>query len=116
MPTWPASLPTYVLENGYQEQLPKNVIETEMEGGPPKARRRYTTIFRKFQVSQILTQDQANVFENFYLSTCASGTVEFEWVHPRTRAVMNFRFTQPQPVYQPFGGNYVRVTFGLLEV
>lgn len=116
MPTWPATLPTYVLEGGYQEQLPQNVVETEMETGPMKSRRRFTKVFRKFQMAIILDQAQAATFETFYLATCASGSIPFDWVHPRTRANMVFRFSQPPPQYVPFGGNYVRVAFSLTEV
>jgi hypothetical protein len=113
---WPASLPEYVLEGGYSEQLPRNTVETEMESGLPKVRRRFTKVFRKFQATMILDQSQAVVFEAFYFTTCASGTIPFEWVHPRTRAPMSLRFTQPPPSFTPFGGHYVRVSFALLEV
>lgn len=116
MAVWPVTLPEYVLESGYNEQLPKNTVETEMEAGPLKSRRRYTKVFRKFQVSMIMTGDQAATFETFYFDTCSSGAAPFDWLHPRTRAPMSFRFVQPPPVYSPFGGNYVRVAFTLLEV
>lgn len=116
MAVWPVTLPVYVLESGYNEQLPKNTVETEMEGGPPKSRRRFTKIFRKFQVAMIMTEEQAETFETFYLTTCSSGAEPFDWLHPRTRAAMSFRFVQPPPVFAPFGGNYVRVSFTLLEV
>lgn len=115
MAVWPTTLPQFVLESGYQEQLPKNAVETEMESGPPKVRRRFTQVFRKFSVSMIMDQAQAAVFEAFYLTTCASGSIAFEWVHPRTRAAMTLRFTGSPPSYAPFGGNYVRVSFALIE-
>ena len=113
MTTWPSTLPIYVLENGYQEQLPKNMVETEMESGPPKARRRFTKTFRRFQVTQIYDATQAATFEAFYI---AQGVQSFDWVHPRTRAAMSFRFSGPPPSMQPYGGNYTRVAFGLLEI
>lgn len=116
MPVWPTQLPEYVLENGYNEQFPKNTVETEMDAGPPKARRRFTKIFRKFQVQMIMTDYQAAVFEGFYYTTCNSGTDSFDWVHPRTRDAMTLRFTQPPPSFQPYGGKYVRVSFSLIEV
>lgn len=116
MPVWPTTLPDYVLENGYQEQFPKNTVETDMESGPIKIRRRFTKVFRKFQVAMVMTASQASTFEIFYYTTCGSGSVSFDWVHPRTRAAMTMRFTQPQPTFQPFGGNYVRVSFSLMEV
>lgn len=116
MPVWPTNLPNYVLENGYNEQLPTNTVETEMETGPMKIRRRFTKVFRKFQVAMVMTADQADTFELFYLNTCASGAVAFDWVHPRTRLPLSFRFIKPAPAYQPYGGNYVRVSFAIVEV
>lgn len=116
MPTWPTTLPDYVLENGYQEQFPKNTVETEMETGAPKVRRRFTKVFRKFQCTMMMTTDQASVFEVFYFNTCAGGSASFDWVHPRKRTAMTLRFTQPPPTFQPYGGNYVRVGFALIEV
>lgn len=116
MPVWPVTLPEYVLESGYNEQFPKNTVETEMESGPMKTRRRFTKIFRRFQVSMIMTPEQAATFEEFYFSTCGSGTIAFDWLHPRTRDPMSMRFTNPPPVYQPMNGFYVRVAFNLMEV
>lgn len=116
MPVWPTQLPTYVLESGYSEALPRNTVESEMESGLPKVRRRFTKVFRKFQVTMILNVSQAAVFETFYLTTCASGAIAFDWVHPRTRAAMSMRFSGQPPSFSPFGGNYVRVQFSLLEV
>jgi len=115
MNVWPASLPQYVLENGYQEQLPPNTVETEMETGTVKIRRRYTKVFRKFGVSIQMTEAEAAIFEEFYLLTCASGTLPFSWAHPRTRAPMDFRFRRPPPVYQSIGGTYVRASFMIEE-
>jgi hypothetical protein len=115
MSVWPATLPQYVLESGYQEQFPKNAVETEMESGPTKVRRRFTQVFRKFTVSMIMDEAQAAIFETFYFTTCASGTIAFDWVHPRTRAPMSLRFTGSPPSFSPFGGNYVRVSFTLIE-
>lgn len=116
MASWPTGLPDYVLESGYGEQFPKNTVETEMESGPPKVRRRFTKVFRKFSVSMIMTAEQATVFEAFYYTTCNCGTISFDWVHPRTRANMTLRFTGAPPSYQPYSGIYVRVAFSLIEV
>lgn len=116
MASWPVTLPNYVLESGYQEQLPKNVVETDMEGGPPKVRRRFTKTFRRFNVAQVMDYTQVATFEAFYNTTCASGSLPFDWVHPRTQSSMSFRFTGNPPSYQPFGGQYVRVSYSLIEV
>jgi len=116
MAVWPVTLPSYVLENGYNEQFPKNIVETEMESGAPKVRRRFTKVFRRFNCAMTMTAAQAATFETFYFTTCSSGAESFDWVHPRTRAAMTLRFSGSPPSFQPYGGNYVRVTFTLIEV
>lgn len=114
MPTWPIGLPQYVLEAGYSEQLEDQTIETQMEAGPAKIRRRFTTAFRQFRVSVQMTSDQATIFENFYLDTLAGGSLTFDWVHPRTRVSKTFRFRKPSPTIQAIGGGaVVRVSMSL---
>jgi hypothetical protein len=112
-PVWPGTLPIYVLEGGYNEQSAPNTVESEMDAGPKKSRRRYTATFERFGLSIACTADQAETFRTFWKSTCASGTIPFDWVHPRTRAAMTFYFRNPPPQYVVFGGTNVRISFTL---
>jgi hypothetical protein len=118
MPTWPTSLPQHVLEQGYNEQVPDQTIETQMDAGPAKVRRRFTTAPRRFGVVVVMDPDQVALFETFYLETLAGGSLPFDWVHPRTRVSTTFRFRKPVPSINPLGngGTDVRVTFGLETV
>lgn len=117
MATWPTSLPQYVLEQGYQESLEDQTIETAMDAGPPKVRRRFTTSVRKLTVQVQMDADQAAIFEDFYLNTCAGGSLPFEWVHPRTRAARTFRFRKPVPaVSVAAAGQIIRYTINLETV
>lgn len=97
MPSWPGSLPQFVLEQGYDETLPDQSIESQMETGPAKARRRFTTNVTKFQVQVAMDQTQASTFETFYSDTLEGGTLTFDWVHPITRVAKTFRFRKPVP-------------------
>lgn len=111
--TWPPSLPTYVLEQGYQENLEDQTIETSVEAGLAKVRRRYTASIRKFQMSVQMDEDQAEVFEIFFRDTLQGGSLPFEWRHPRTGVATTFRFRKPVPQFTVVGGAYVRVTMTL---
>lgn len=114
---WPSSLPQYVLEAGYQETLEDQVVESGMDTGPVKIRRRFTTNVRRFQVVVQMTPEQMVDFENFYLNTCGAGSVAFEWVHPRTRVAKTFRFRKPVPtVTVAASGAIVRVQLNLETV
>lgn len=115
MPTWPTSLPQYVLEQGYNEQLPDQTVETQMDTGPVKVRRRFTVAPRRFGVVVVMDPDQIAVFEEFYGDTLAGGSLSFDWVHPRTRVSKTFRFRKPPPSINSLGngGLDMRVTFAL---
>jgi hypothetical protein len=97
MASWPAGLPDFVLENGYLERLPENKVETNMDAGKVKMRRRFTMNVRSFSFTIMMTEAQAVIFEEFYETTLASGSLAFDWVHPRTRGVRTFRFRKPPP-------------------
>lgn len=107
MSAWPASLPQFFLEAGYREPLEDQLIESDMDAGPAKVRRRFTTATRIISGSIAMTQAQAAVFETFFATTCAGGSLPFTWVHPRTRAPATFRFRKPLPTVQQVSGDMV---------
>lgn len=116
MPSWPASLPQFVQEQGYDESLPDQTVESPMDSGPPKSRRRFTTAFRPLRVTIWCTAEQAEDFEEFYMDDCAAGSLSFTWVHPRTQQAATFRFRKPAPKPQPFGAGNVAYTFNLWQL
>lgn len=107
--TWPPTLPDYVLEQGYSEQLEDQTIESTVEAGLAKVRRRFTAPVRRFQITLQLDSAQAATFETFFLDTLQGGSLPFDWRHPRTGAATRFRFRKPVPSYTVVGGIDVRV-------
>ena len=107
MPTWPANLPQFVNEAGYSESLEDQTIESSMDTGSAKVRRRFTAAFRKFSVSLTMDPTQAAAFETFYLTTLQGGSLPFDWVHPRTRVAKTFRFRKPAPQVTVAGSGQV---------
>jgi hypothetical protein len=106
MATWPVSLPSYFMQGGYSEMLPKNIIKTKMEIGPPKMRRRSTTGPRPISGQLHMDAAQVVTFETFFESTLLSGSLRFDWVNPRTRTAKEFRFVDP-PTYAAMGQDFV---------
>lgn len=111
-PTWPAALPQFALEQGYSEKLPDQVLETSMDSGPPKARRRFTTNTRPFGMVLEMDAEQSEIFEQFFFQTLGAGVKKFDWVHPRTRVAATFRFRRPPP-QASVQGEIVRWTIAL---
>jgi hypothetical protein len=110
---WPATLPSFVQEAGYDESLPDVMAETNMDSGPAKTRPRFTTANRRFAVTVRMDAAQAVIFEGFWDTTLKKGALSFDWVHPRTRATMTFRFRKPAPKPRPFGGDAVDYAMNL---
>lgn len=115
-PVWPTELPQYVDESGYEEKSPETVLESQMDAGPAKLRRRFTTAYRPFRLSISCDAEQVPYFDTFYETTTAFGTIPFDWVHPRTRAAGTFRFRKPPPAKSVFGGTNVRIAFVIEQI
>lgn len=109
MPTWPATLPDKVLQEGYDEQLQPIVIRSPMDTGPAKLRRRATAAPRSISGGQRLTAAQVETLDGFYRTDCADGALAFDWKHPRTQAAASLRFVSP-PRYASLGGGVYAVS------
>lgn len=88
-----------------------------MDDGPPKVRRRSTAGIRRFPVSLNLTRTQLALFDTFFMSSTQGGSLAFQWTHPRTSNLIDFRFAGP-PEYVPMaprqtGSEIWKVTFQL---
>lgn len=114
--SWPAGLPQFVQEQGYSETLRDQSIESPMDAGPPKVRRRFTGNYRPLTWTIRCDAEQAEAFEEFYEVMLAGGTLPFTWVHPRTQRESLFRFRKPPPQYLPFGGTNVAITMQVWEL
>ena len=110
MATWP--LTNYVLIDGYSENPPNNAIRSEMDEGPPKTRRMSIAARRPITVQKHLNKSQVAILDTFYDTTLVNGTIEFDWVHPRTGSSVEMMFTEP-PVYESLGGTSWMVSMKL---
>ena len=110
MATWPLTLPTAPDTQGYSETAPDTLVRTSMDAGPPKVRQRFTAGVRPITLSWMLTRDQVNTLDLFYVSTLRGGSLSFDGlVDPRTLAIVNFRFTAP-PQYAALSPEVWRAT------
>lgn len=103
--TWPVGVPLGILVSGYQESLPDHTIESQVESGGAKIRRRYTAVFKP--ISGTIRMDNAALatFQTWFLDTLDGGSLPFARPHPRTGEVVMMRFRKPPP--------RVTATFGL---
>lgn len=110
---WPNTLPQYVLQDGFSEKVEDQLIESQMDAGRAKTRRRFTAPLRLLNVSLNLTAAQRTAFETFYFTTLQAGALPFTWVNPITQAAADMRFRNPAPQYASLGGDLSRVSFAV---
>lgn len=101
---WPPSLPAFVLEEGFSESLADVVLETGMDVGPPKIRRRSTAASRPMKATVQMTAEQWGTFKTFFATTLKGGSLPFDWVDPLTQAATTYRFRKPAPQMSVRGG------------
>jgi len=95
MASWPSTLQECLNENNFT-YTPGNVsITQDMEIGPKKSRRRYTTPVDMITGSIDLHKDDYNTLYNFYYSTLGGGVDYFDVDHPITKDPISVRFTEP---------------------
>ncbi|MBX9667296.1 MAG: hypothetical protein K2X93_06740 [Candidatus Obscuribacterales bacterium] len=90
---WPAALPGGP-RWGWSQQPEENVVR----GPSDKARRRFTRAQRVFSVSTVLTGEQFEAFETFWLEGILDGSLPFEWKLPHSGEACDFIAMQPYQV------------------
>jgi hypothetical protein len=107
--TWPATVPDTLSVSEYRESPPDNLLRQGMDVGPPKVRRRTTANVRPISGKIIMTTTELAAFDTFFTSTLASGSLTFNFDHPRTGTTEEMRFTAP-PQYINVGPTHWEVS------
>jgi len=114
--TWPASLPQYLLVNGFKETTdPKSMIKSKMATGPDKRRLRFTLPTGLFDGNIWITHYQKEIMDNFYNVELEQGVKSFNWVRPIEQTPIVFKFNS-QPEYTPLGGVILLAKITLVEI
>lgn len=79
LPVWPATLPPLVslTDGGGSDSLVPSILETEMDDGPARARRKKLYTETPIQVSLMLTHAQMLAFQQFLRDTLGHGASRF---------------------------------------
>jgi len=112
MATWPTTLPSVVLADGYSERPVDITIRSSVDVGPAKLRPRYSNMPVDFVCPMMFTSAQLDTLDAFYESTLGFGSLRFDWRHPRKLTAATFEFLS-RPDYQPLSGTYYLLTLNL---
>lgn len=104
--TWPASLPQNMLMDGYSHSAANNILRTNMDAGPAKQRRRFTSGPQPVTGKIFVNDTELETFKDWYVDDLLEGALRFDWVDQDdgTTAV-EYRFTS-QPTWEPAGPGY----------
>lgn len=109
-PTWPATLPAPQADSSAGYGAPGNVIETGMETGDAKRRRRFTAAVIPFNCTVKLTADQLATLEQFYYVTLKQ-VLPFDWTDFRTGTTATYCFTK-----EGYSASYIPNSIGRWSV
>ena len=112
MTTWPTGKRFTPLIGSLQETPPSNTIRSEMGRGPDKVRRRTTANVRQLSFKLMLSKSDTAVFDTFYVTGTYSGSLEFDYTHPRTGVLCTARFVS-EPTYNERSGIMYEVSVAL---
>lgn len=112
MATWPTGKRFTPVIGSLVEGPPSNSIRSSMDKGPDKVRRRTTANVRSLSFKLILSKADTAVFDTFFVTTTASGSIEFDYTHPRTGAACTARFAQ-EPSYAERSGVVYEISVAL---
>ncbi len=104
--SWPLALQQKLNSANFRIQKGSVKLESEMDIGPVKSRARFTKSVDTFSCSIWVDASDFTTFENFYDTTLGGGTKVFEFNHPITGTLTNFKFLGT-PNYSPVNGGII---------
>lgn len=104
MPTWPLSLPTKPLEDGYEETLRASQVRSNIDGIDLVQRQRSPAYVEPVKLTFQFTNAELDTFQDFFRDDLGLGAIPFDFVHSRTNVAIRFRFVGGQvPKSKPIG-------------
>lgn len=83
-PRWPATLPDFILVDGYSERPVMSRASFQSDVGPPIERPRGSYRMRECQCQTFMTAQQLALFEDWVFDDLGQGALPFLGSHPRT--------------------------------
>jgi hypothetical protein len=100
---WPQNLPQEQFL-GLTVERSDSRVQTPMELGAPKIRRRSILEMATTSPETVFTGPQVALFETFWTTTLSGGVSRFVWRHPVTDASVEMSF-RSRPSFSPLAGH-----------
>jgi len=92
---WPVQLQDKLNEESFTYDFGGTVIRSNPEFGPPKRRRRFTEGIDVIGCTIDLHYSDFTILKNFFDTTLNGGVDSFEYYHPFTGVLSEFRMDEP---------------------
>lgn len=79
---WPATVPDTFEASGFAYDSDSGVLRTDMDSGPAKARRRFTSTTKNMKGTIIMTRSQFQTWETWFQDTIFHGSLSFTMTDP----------------------------------
>ena len=110
---WPGTLPQNIEQNGYKEGNIDNLINSPMNMGPYKSRRRSTEAYQPLSASMVMSTAQRDEFYTFYKTEIYSGALSFLFPKPGVvGSTIETKITTFS--FAPISGSQWRITLSLV--
>jgi hypothetical protein len=97
---WPATFPKPMFD-GYTEGLADGRLRSRTDIGPPKVRRRTTSMIRPMVFTLIMTDAQLTAFKTFINITILGGTLPFTMTDPVAGGTLTLQIGENMPNWSP---------------
>lgn len=104
--SWPLALQQKLNQAEFNIEKGSVKLESDMDIGPVKSRARYTKSVDRYSCSIWVDQTTFTTFENFYDTTLGGGVKVFEFNHPITGTLTNWKFLGT-PKISPVNGGII---------
>lgn len=111
--TWPATLPQYLLADGFAQSFGDGRLRTRTDMGPAKVRRRSTAVPAPLQGQMIMDSSQFATFRAFVSVTLSDGVLPFTFPDPVAGAPILVRIADNMPRWVSKGGDNWLVSLDL---
>ena len=102
---WPISLQQKLNTSGFEKVYGDTRVSSSVDVGPSKVRSRYTRSVDGYRCVIWIEHSLVSVFETFYKTSLAHGTLPFTFTDPFTEVATDYRFqVDSTPSIRPVGG------------
>lgn len=110
---WPATLPQYLLAEGFAQAFGDGRLRTRTDTGPAKARGRSSAMPAPLQGQMIMDGDQFATFCTFVTTTLGKGVLPFMFPDPVTGDPILIRIGENMPRWTSKGADNWLVSLDL---